>query len=66
MKSLYESILDDENILINDVKKDLNWENIVYNILIRNTNSNNQNTMRDVCMEYLNANVNFVKNKNAK
>lgn len=66
MKSLYESILDDENILINDVTKDLNWENVVYNILIRNTNSGNQNAMRDFCMEFLNNNVNFVKNKHAK
>ena len=66
MKSLYESILDDENVLMNGVKKDLNWENVVYNILIRNTNENNRNAMQDVCIEYLNNNVNISGNKNAK
>lgn len=66
MKSLYESILDDEDILIDDVKKTTNWENVVYNILIRNTNANNRNAMQDVCIEYLNNNANISGNKNAK
>lgn len=66
MKSLYESILDDEDVLIDDIKKSTNWENVVYNILVRNASSSNMYAMQEVCIEWLNEHVKFSNNSNAK
>ena len=66
MKSLYESILDDEGILIDDVKKSANWENVIYNILVRNASSSNRRAMQEVCIEWLNEHVKFSNNPNVK
>ena len=62
MKSLYESILDDEDILIDDIKKSTNWENVVYNILVRNASSSNRGAMQEVCIEWLNEHVKISNN----
>jgi hypothetical protein len=66
MKSLYESILDDEDVLIDDVKKSTNWENVVYNILVRNASSSNRDAMQKVCINWLNEHVKISNNPNAQ
>lgn len=66
MKSLYESILDDEDELIQQAKDSTKWENIVYNILVRNASSSNMGAMQDICIEWLNEHVKISNNPKAQ
>ena len=66
MKTLYESILDDEDILIKQTKDSTKWWNIVYNILVRNSSNSNRVAMQEACIEWLNEHVKFSNNPKAQ
>lgn len=64
MKSLYESLLDDEDVIVNNIKNNHDWSNVVYDVLVKNSNSNNMDEMQKICIDYLNNHVKFTNNKN--